>query len=65
MTKIIGLIEYDDGGIFIRTPENVYFDESFEDSKSVYEFTFDEYGEFVKLKKITKNQVRKAINDNK
>ena len=65
MKKIIGLIEYDDGGIFIRTPQNIYFDESFEDAISVYEFTFDENDEFVKLKKLTKNQVRKAINDNK
>jgi hypothetical protein len=65
MKKIIGLIEYDDGGVFIRTPVNIYFEECLEDAKSVYEFTFDEHDEFVKLKKITKNQVKRARNDDK
>ena len=65
MKKIIGLIECEYCGVFIRTRENIYFEECLEDAKSVYEFTFDEHDEFVKLKKLTKNQVRKAINDNK
>ena len=63
MKKIIGLIEYDDGGVFIRTPVNIYFEECLEDEKSVYEFTFNENNEFVKLKKITKNQVKRVRND--
>lgn len=60
MKKIIGLIEYDGKNhIGIRLQINNYWEEALEDAKNVYEFTFDEDDEFVKLKKITKEQAKK------